>query len=367
MSVAFRAVQWNRRKVIYDAVVLTGVILFVSVFIAVGRWWLSPVGDPVSWEDLRLRALGTCAFLMLTIVLSIGPLARLDHRFLPLLYNRRHFGVLTFLVASAHAWSRIDWLLSRGKFPDFVASVTNPLNYTSIEHFPFVTLGMVSLLMLFMLAATSHDFWLEFLKPAHWKALHMGVYAVYGLLVMHVALGVMQSRHTPAIPVLLGSAAATVALLHLIAGWREGAIDRGMKPGQDDWIKVGPPLSIPDGAARIVTAPDSERIAVFRDGERIGALTNLCAHQNGPIGEGRIINGCVTCPWHGYQYRLEDGRAPPPFTEKLATYRVRIRAGIVEVDPHPLLPGTRAEPARIVPSPGSLHEPAVADNERLTR
>ena len=63
---------------------------------------------------------------------------------------------------------------------------------------------------------------------------------------------------------------------------------------------------------------------MFRDGDRIGALSNLCAHQNGPIGEGRIIDGCVTCPWHGYQYRLEDGCAPPPFTEKLATYRVRV-------------------------------------------
>ena len=85
-------------------------------------------------------------------------------------------------------------------------------------------------------------------------------------------------------------------------------------------------MSIPDKCARIVTAPGGERIAVFRDGDQIGALTNLCAHQNGPIGEGRIIDGCVTCPWHGYQYRLADGCAPPPFTEKLATYRVRIRA-----------------------------------------
>jgi nitrite reductase/ring-hydroxylating ferredoxin subunit len=50
----------------------------------------------------------------------------------------------------------------------------------------------------------------------------------------------------------------------------------------------------------------------------------------------------VTCPWHGYQYRLEDGCAPPPFTEKLATYRVRIKDGIVEVDPRPLSPGTPA-------------------------
>ena len=82
--------------------------------------------------------------------------------------------------------------------------------------------------------------------------------------------------------------------------------------------------------------------AVFRDGARIGALSNLCAHQNGPIGEGRIIDGCVTCPWHGYQYRLEDGCAPAPFTEKLATYRVRVARGLVEVDPRPLAPGTPA-------------------------
>jgi nitrite reductase/ring-hydroxylating ferredoxin subunit len=94
--------------------------------------------------------------------------------------------------------------------------------------------------------------------------------------------------------------------------------------------------------ARIVAAAGGERIAVFRDGAQIGALTNLCAHQNGPLGEGRIVDGCVTCPWHGYQYRLDDGCAPPPFTEKLATYRVRLRDGVVEVDPQALPPGTPA-------------------------
>src|SRR5262249_20849716 len=102
------------------------------------------------------------------------------------------------------------------------------------------------------------------------------------------------------------------------------------------------PADIPDRAALIVCAPGGERIAVFRDGREIGALTNLCAHQNGPLGEGRIIDGRVTCPWHGYEYRLADGCAPPPFTEKLTTYRVRISHGRVEVDPRPLPAGTRA-------------------------
>jgi nitrite reductase/ring-hydroxylating ferredoxin subunit len=99
---------------------------------------------------------------------------------------------------------------------------------------------------------------------------------------------------------------------------------------------------IPDKRAKIIAAPGGERIAVYRDGDQIGALSNLCAHQNGPIGEGCIIEGLVTCPWHGYQYRLADGCAPPPFTEKLVTYRVRLRNNEIEVDPKPLPPGTPA-------------------------
>jgi nitrite reductase/ring-hydroxylating ferredoxin subunit len=113
-------------------------------------------------------------------------------------------------------------------------------------------------------------------------------------------------------------------------------------PEPNGWIVVGAPYSIPDKCAAIVNAPAGERIAIFRDGNRVGAVTNLCAHQNGPLGEGRIVDGCITCPWHGYQYKLDDGCAPPPFTEKLSTYRLRLRGGIVEVDPRPLPPGTPA-------------------------
>jgi nitrite reductase/ring-hydroxylating ferredoxin subunit len=192
------------------------------------------------------------------------------------------------------------------------------------------------------MAATSHDFWLAFLTPPVWKSLHMGLYVAYGLVVMHVALGVMQYDRNPLIPAMLAGGFLVVTVLHLVAGWRERAGDISDKLSDDGWLLVGPPLSIPDRSARIVAAPGGERIAVFRDGVRIGALSNLCAHQNGPIGEGRIIDGCVTCPWHGYQYRLEDGCAPAPFTEKLATYRVRVARGMVEVDPRPLAPGTPA-------------------------
>jgi nitrite reductase/ring-hydroxylating ferredoxin subunit/DMSO/TMAO reductase YedYZ heme-binding membrane subunit len=340
MSVGFRAVQWNQAKLVYDAILIAGTGLFIAAFVALGVMLEAPHTRP-EWIGLFIRACGSCAFLMLTIILAIGPLARLDFRFLPLLYNRRHFGVLTFLIACLHVWFMLNWYMTQGLLPTLLPELMNTADYGKFIGFPFKMLGILALTVLFLMAATSHDYWLAFLTPPVWKALHMLLYLAYGLVMMHVALGAMQSNRHVLVPVLFGGAFATVTLLHLVAAWRERRHDKGLA-APDGWIIVGPPLSIPDKAARIVTAPGGERIAVFRDGEQIGALTNLCAHQNGPIGEGRIINGCVTCPWHGYEYRLEDGCAPPPFTEKLATYPVRINRGIVEVDPHPLPPGTRA-------------------------
>src|SRR6185436_10850845 len=302
-------VQWNRRKLVYDAILIAGVVLFIGTFMTVGAL-RNPPADMPAWINLRIKAFGTCAFTMLTIILTIGPLARLSARFLPLLYNRRHFGVLTFLVALVHAYSVVDWFAVQGALGDLMNEMVASPGYGKFIGFPIKALGLFGLTVLFLLAATSHDFWLAFLTPRIWKALHMALYLAYGVLVMHVALGVMQEDRRAFIPLLLGGSFLAVTLLHLAAAWRE----RDVAPAPaGDWITVGAPDSIPDQAARIVAAPNGERIAVFRDGTQIGALTNVCAHQNGPIGEGRIINGCVTCPWHGYEYRLEDGCAPPPF------------------------------------------------------
>jgi len=341
MSVGFQAVQWNRTKIIYDAILLAAVALYIAGFAAISWQWLPPKNVPDA-IDVWIRAFGTCAFLMLTVVLAIGPLARLDRRFLPLLYNRRHFGVLTFLVAALHVWFMFDWYLVQNNLPNLATELTTWRDYGKFIGFPFKVIGIPALLILFLMAATSHDFWLAFLTPRVWKTMHMAIYAAYGLVVMHVALGIMQYERTALIPAMLIGGFGSVAFLHLAAGWRERRLDISAHSNGTDWISAGAPRSIPDKTARIVCAPGGERIAVFRDGDQIGALTNLCAHQNGPIGEGRIIDGCVTCPWHGYQYRLEDGCAPPPFTEKLATYRVRIHAGEIQVDPRPLPPGTPA-------------------------
>ena len=341
MSVGFRAVQWNRDKIVYDAILVAAAAIYIAGFAAI-VWATNPPKNLPDAIDVWIRAFGTAAFLMLTVILCIGPLARLDRRFLKLLYNRRHFGVLTFFVACAHAWLMIEWFAAQDALHTLMPELTTLADYGKFIGFPFKALGIAALLILFLMAATSHDYWLAFLSPPVWKALHMLLYAAYAMVVMHVALGIMQYDRSPLIPAMLIVCFGAVTVLHLLAVWRERHGDRGPALTADGWIAVGAPASIPDKAARIVMAPGGERIAVFRDGDEVGALTNLCAHQNGPLGEGRIVDGCVTCPWHGYQYRLSDGCAPAPFTERLATYRVRLNGGAIEVEPHPLPPGTPA-------------------------
>ena len=79
---------------------------------------------------------------------------------------------------------------------------------------------------------------------------------------------------------------------------------------------------------------------------KISAVSNLCQHQNRPLSEGKILDGCITCPWHGYQYLPEKGVSPPPFVETVPTFNVRVKSGRVFVHPKPNPAGTKAEPAK---------------------
>ncbi len=347
MGHQYKAIQWNGNKIVYDLYVLASTGMFITIFMITGLA-TQPGGHPADPVILFIRALGVTAFALLTVILTIGPLARLSPRFLPMLYNRRHLGVTMFIVASAHFGLALFWYHAGGPLNPLVSLFVSNPQYDSIPGFPFESLGFVAFLIIFVMAATSHDFWLNNLSAPVWKALHMLVYPAYALLVMHIVLGALMTEKSMLYPIMTGGAFLFVSGLHLYAGFGEWRADNGMKSLKaKGWIDVCAPLDIPDMRAVIAPLPKGDRVAVFRYGGKISAVTNACRHQNGPLGEGRVIDGCITCPWHGWQYRPSDGISPPPFTEKIATYNVKIESGRVFVDPKPNPPGTRTNPALI--------------------
>jgi nitrite reductase/ring-hydroxylating ferredoxin subunit/DMSO/TMAO reductase YedYZ heme-binding membrane subunit len=350
VSVTYSPVKWNRNKRVYDLFALAGVLGYLAVFLTVGSLvWTGEAA--ISFPILLMRAFGTCAFAMLHVVLSIGPLARLDRRFLPLVYNRRHLGVATFAVALGHVALAIGYYHLFGSVNPLVSvlSIPGPV--------PFEWFGLAAFLILFVMAATSHDFWQKAVGASGWKWLHMSVYPAYGLLVLHVLLGALRAEPNPLYPVLVGVGFEVLVGLHLAVGLKERRRDeRGPAapvrfPLEVVWVDVCMVDDIPEGRAKVVTLPGRERVAVFRYAGVVSAVTNVCAHQRGPLGEGKVVDGCISCPWHGWEYRPHDGCSPPPFQEKIATYRVRVVGRRVLLCPDPLPPGTPVEPAHFEEPP----------------
>ena len=369
MGVAYKAVQWNRQKIIYDLILLTTVVAYLFVFGAVAKQFSGGLEEP---NGLWIRAYGSAAFILLHVILSIGPLARLNPKFLPLLYNRRHMGVTMFCLAFIHGigldltwipmqirdalkWIPWKWKLTTvltwyhdfGNVEPWVSLLSSNTHYESFIRFPFQILGLVALLILFLMAATSHDFWLANLTAPIWKGLHMLVYVAYGLLVGHVVLGPLETNTNPFLSLAVAVGFVWLVSIHLIAGLREVKRDGQTFPtGADGFVDVGTITDIPEQRAKIVPIA-GERVAIFKYEGKISAVSNVCQHQNGPLGEGKIVNGCITCPWHGYEYRPESGESPPPFTEKIPTFNVKLQGDRILVYATPNPAGTTVPPAII--------------------
>ena len=362
MGIEYRAVQWNRQKRVYDLVLVGGVGLFLISFGVLSKILFPYVTD----EILLMRAFGTAAFLLLHIILVIGPLCRLNPKFLPLLYNRRHAGVTMCSLAIVHAALVILTYHAGGDTnPILGIFVSTPVT-GPFAGVPFQPFGFFALVILFLMAATSHDFWLANLSAPVWKSLHMLVYVAYGLLVLHVTFGILQSELSPVYITAVALGFTLVLGLHIAAALKEAPTDRAREvPLKDQgYVDVCAVEDIPEKRARIVCL-SGERVAIFKYDGKVSAVSNVCQHQNGPLGEGKILDGCITCPWHGYQYLPETGASPPPFVEKVPTFNVRILDGRVLVHPNPNPAGVRAEPALINPNPPAV--PFVVSREDATR
>jgi nitrite reductase/ring-hydroxylating ferredoxin subunit/DMSO/TMAO reductase YedYZ heme-binding membrane subunit len=343
MSTTYRAVAWNPQKCRYDFVAASLIVAFVTVVVGVQ----AIVRPELTLETLLIRALGAAAFTLLHVILCIGPLSRLDRRFLPLLYNRRHLGVMMFTLALSHGAFSIVQFHSLGTLNPLVSVLVSNSRYEAISQLPFQPFGLAALLILFLMAATSHDFWLHNLTAPVWKTLHMSVYVAYTLIVLHVVFGVLQGETSRLLGWTLCGGVLTVFSLHVLAARQAARGDRENTNVQTNgFVDVCGVDEIPEKRA-VVTCLSGERVAVFRYDGQISAISNVCQHQNGPLGEGRIVNGCVVCPWHGYEYVPATGASPPPFTEKVPTFDVRVVAGRILVHPQPHAPGTRVEPAQL--------------------
>jgi nitrite reductase/ring-hydroxylating ferredoxin subunit len=95
-------------------------------------------------------------------------------------------------------------------------------------------------------------------------------------------------------------------------------------------VHVGSEAEIAAAGRKIVEA-EGLSIGVFHVDGQWHALQNSCLHRGGPVCQGPLKDGVLTCPWHGYQYNLASGELLLDATVKLPRYPVTVRDGEVSV------------------------------------
>jgi nitrite reductase/ring-hydroxylating ferredoxin subunit len=70
----------------------------------------------------------------------------------------------------------------------------------------------------------------------------------------------------------------------------------------------------------------------IRSGGRVHVLADRCSHMSGPLSDGELADGCLTCPWHGSVFRIADGSvARGPATAPQPAFEVREVGGAIQI------------------------------------
>jgi nitrite reductase/ring-hydroxylating ferredoxin subunit len=97
-------------------------------------------------------------------------------------------------------------------------------------------------------------------------------------------------------------------------------------------LRAAAVAEVTPGQPRLVVANDT-RIVLIRVGEQIHAIGDICAHQGGPLSDGKLSGTRLACPWHGWMYDVRTGQCVfPGRGAAVPSYRVRVDGDDVFVD-----------------------------------
>jgi 3-phenylpropionate/trans-cinnamate dioxygenase ferredoxin component len=90
---------------------------------------------------------------------------------------------------------------------------------------------------------------------------------------------------------------------------------------------------VPPGRTRGCTVDGHDVLVCNVDGE-FYAIADVCTHDRGPLGEGRLRGAVIECPRHGARFDVRDGSVKaPPAVRPIETYPVEVRDDMIEVSP----------------------------------
>jgi len=103
-------------------------------------------------------------------------------------------------------------------------------------------------------------------------------------------------------------------------------------PDKENWIDIGSADELARTPLKSCKAGNIAIAISFRDGQ-FGAVSNVCNHVGGPLGDGRLDGDYITCPWHGWKFHCRSGVGEPGFEEdRVPAFPVKVEHGRVLVN-----------------------------------
>jgi nitrite reductase/ring-hydroxylating ferredoxin subunit len=97
------------------------------------------------------------------------------------------------------------------------------------------------------------------------------------------------------------------------------------------FIRTAKTAEIPPGTIREFQV-EGKAVALANVGGKFYAINNTCLHRGGPIGQGPLAANLVTCPWHGWQYDVTNGKVNQNPAVGVDCYPVEVRGEDLFVD-----------------------------------
>jgi nitrite reductase (NADH) small subunit len=102
---------------------------------------------------------------------------------------------------------------------------------------------------------------------------------------------------------------------------------------------------VPEDEGKTVSV-NNKLIAVFRQNGQFFAIDDTCPHMGASLSGGYVENGIVTCPWHAWRFRLNDGAWADNPRLKIGCYPVRVQGDHIQVQVGGFPPPPQPSPTR---------------------
>ena len=98
-----------------------------------------------------------------------------------------------------------------------------------------------------------------------------------------------------------------------------------------EFLEIAPASELPDGE-RLFVEIGGKPIVIFKIASQYFSIADVCSHDDGPVGEGKLEGYTITCPRHGAQFDVRSGKViQMPAVVDIPAYPVRVIEGMIYI------------------------------------